>query len=444
MLTGALSGSHSGLNGGGEGEALNASASYSTYDLTSPTLNSTQLGMNPSFERSSASLHYGRGGGIVMQDFGPDGSALPPPVTDSWRRIDRWAQEAYYELWCQLSYPATEADVHSLETEIGCNLPQDVRESFFVHDGQDRGGKPTGVFFGVALLDIEEVQEEHEVWTTVAQRYKPIPSQPKQALELLQRQASIPRDAIQLLYSHPGWIPLAKDYMGNNIGVDLAPGPAGTWGQVILFGRDYDTKYVVARSWGAFLAAFADDLEGGSWTIDEESGDLLINEGDSSDGMTYLSMLKRRLDRRENLRASSEKVSDVMGGNGPRADHTLQKKNSAIVREKAVTGPSGEKEEASKQKEEAISSSAKATEAETVDATGSGEATEETLIKDLAAPTEPEVPSAEGEDVPQSSSPVLVEVDKDGPGADEKEKEERGNEEEKEREEDTEKEEKDA
>ncbi|KAG5440862.1 hypothetical protein PCK2_000017 [Pneumocystis canis] len=72
---------------------------------------------------------------IVLQDYGTDGLLPPPPVSDSWRRIDRWAQIHYPELYDQLSYGATIADVDELEHELGYPLPRDVHYSFAGNSG---------------------------------------------------------------------------------------------------------------------------------------------------------------------------------------------------------------------------------------------------------------------------------------------------------------------
>ena len=217
---------------------------------------------------------------MQLQDFDDTGNAPPPPIIYSWRRIDRWTETNYPELYDQLAYPATQADLDYLEQEINFELPLDLRESFFIHDGQESGGRPTGLIFGMTLLDIEDIIEEWNIWKRTAQRMNksnylpssssistPIsnskfsnysnPSQNKASMV----QKSWPPGAILNAYAHEAWIPLAKDYEGNNIGVDLCPGPNGHWGQVILFGADQNEKYVVARSWAHFLADFVDDLE---------------------------------------------------------------------------------------------------------------------------------------------------------------------------------------
>ena len=91
-----------------------------------------------------------------MQSFS-DGLPPPPPVAHSWGRIDRWTEDNYEELWENIGLGATLNDVNELEHELDCSLPQDVRESLQIHDGQERGGMPTGVVFGCMLLDCEEI-----------------------------------------------------------------------------------------------------------------------------------------------------------------------------------------------------------------------------------------------------------------------------------------------
>lgn len=228
------------------------------------------------------------GAEIALDDMSP----IPSPQL-SWERIETFLEKNYPELGDQILSGATEADVNELEHDIDASLPADVRESMMVHDGQERGGRPTGLFFGITILDLESVSEEWAVWRNTAVRLnelrrrnqasKPAPKgpssssapaspvQPRRSVpNWVEHQRSFPREHIQPVYCHPGWIPLAKDFEGNNIAVDTAPGPRGRYGQVILFGRDFDTKFVVSPSWGDFLAQFAADIESGNWFIDDD------------------------------------------------------------------------------------------------------------------------------------------------------------------------------
>lgn len=251
-------------------------------------------------------------GEIPMQSF-QDGMPPAPPIKHTWSRIDSWAEDNYPELYDQLCEGCTTNDINELEHMLDCTLPQDVRESLQIHDGQERGGRPTGIIFSSMLLDCEEIVQEWDNWRLVNQEYlldtsshhqkpslptralgggsssqasssKQAPSSPTSSTasnwkqDLLAKQDSVPPNAVQKAYAHPAWIPLVRDWGGNNLAVDLAPGPAGHWGQIILFGRDFDTKYVVARSWSHLLSIVADDLNSGKWYVDEETHELKLRE----------------------------------------------------------------------------------------------------------------------------------------------------------------------
>ncbi|KAH7393164.1 1,3-beta-glucan biosynthesis protein-like protein [Cadophora sp. MPI-SDFR-AT-0126] len=301
--------------------------------------------------RSSAALHRtntnenfenATPGEIQLQPFN-EGLPPPPPPAHSWKRIDRWAEENYPELYDQLCEGCTSNDLNELEHQLDCSLPMEVRESLQVHDGQERGGNPTGIIFSSMLLDCEEIVQEWENWKKVNAEYlqEPInfkPAAPVKAFggssaassskdaprssqnpnwrqELLSRQDSQPPGAIQKVYAHPAWIPLVRDWGGNNLAVDLAPGPSGKWGQVILFGRDYDCKYVVARSWSAFLATFADDLNSGKWFVDEDTHELKLREFKSRNVEPgYLDILRWRMDQKYGRRNARRRSAAPMNG----------------------------------------------------------------------------------------------------------------------------------
>lgn len=292
-------------------------------------------------------------GDVPMQPF-QNGLPPAPPVRYSWQRIDSWAEENYPELWDQLGEGATVNDLNDLEHQLDCSLPQDVRESLMVHDGQERGGRPTGIIFGSMLMDCEEIAQEWETWRRVNEQYlletttakpttpskafggsgeassskqPPPPPRPSSSSSagdgewrqtLLARQGSVPPNSVQKAYAHAGWIPLVRDWGGNNLAVDLAPGPNGRWGQIILFGRDYDTKYVVARSWGAFLALVADDLNSGKWFVEEDSGELKLREfRDARVEPAYFNILRWRMDQKHGRRPPNNKRQSMAAGKAP-------------------------------------------------------------------------------------------------------------------------------
>lgn len=305
----------------------------------SPGMRSS-LALNRRTSNDNASSDGIATGEIQMQSF-QEGLPPPPPVSHSWKRIDRWTEDNYEELYDQLAEGCTQNDLNELEHELDCSLPIEVRESLQCHDGQERGGRPTGIIFGCMLLDCEEIVQEWKNWRTVNEEYLTTPpnhsfqtssrplnggsshsssshqaTNPLWRQELLDRQESQPPRAIQKAYAHPSWIPLARDWGGNNIAVDLAPGPQGKWGQIIIFGRDYDCTYVIARSWSAFLASVADDIGSEKVYVDEETQELKLKEFKSGNvEPAYLDILRWRMDQKYGRRGPKRKPASGPGAN---------------------------------------------------------------------------------------------------------------------------------
>ena len=65
---------------------------------------------------------------------------------------------------------------------------------------------------------------------------------------------SHPADAIKLRYFNHGWVPMLSDGGGKYVGIDLDPGPAGVYGQVISYGRDINHMAVLANSLFEFMS----------------------------------------------------------------------------------------------------------------------------------------------------------------------------------------------
>lgn len=322
-------------------ENRSSSALSSTPGVYSPrspggSVNGPGSPYTPGMRSSAIGSDAPPGGGIAMQDFGADGAPPAPPISHTWSRIDRWCEDNYPELFDQICTPATVNDINELEYSLDCSLPMEVRESLLIHDGQERGGAPTGIIFGTMLLDCEEMVDEWKNWRTVEREFltQPVPGPARPAgeagpskrdsvalgrQELQSRQTSQPEGSIQKAYVHPGWIPMARDWGGNNIAVDLAPGPKGTWGQVILFGRDYDCKYVVAKSWSHFLAAVADDMAGSHWYVDEETHDLKLKDPKAPrSDPGYMDILRVRNERKYGRRRFSRGPQPGSGSGSPR------------------------------------------------------------------------------------------------------------------------------
>ncbi|TEB36200.1 hypothetical protein FA13DRAFT_1683515 [Coprinellus micaceus] len=206
-----------------------------------------------------------------------------PPLTTTWNRLRSWLNREYPELGDTLNYGIPPQDLADIEMQFGFPLPPAVRESYLVVDGQEAesaAGCAEGLFFGLTFLPLESVLEEWRFWREVDD--DPATGANPKLLELMQ---SIPPGWIRADYANRGWVPLIADKAGNYIGIDLNPGQKGSVGQVIIFGRDFDTKVVLwggdgPGGWAKWLAAFAEELEAGEGF---EIGNNDNSEGDEDE-----------------------------------------------------------------------------------------------------------------------------------------------------------------
>src|SRR4051794_15249088 len=80
-------------------------------------------------------------------------------MQDIWERIEaEFQRQAPGQLWC-LRPGATEDQIVALESQVGQRLPEDIRQSFAIHNGVEgftvpQGPPPSGFD---ALLDLEQV-----------------------------------------------------------------------------------------------------------------------------------------------------------------------------------------------------------------------------------------------------------------------------------------------
>src|SRR5262249_16477402 len=146
-------------------------------------------------------------------------------------------------------------DLQAFKQSTGFELPDDVKESYLVHDGQIERVGP-GALLGQPIDPLLTIRRHCK---KVARFFKKFGTSDW----TLEYGTSFPKDAIKTLDQHPGWIPL-HDWDGNYYGIDLDPGPRGVCGQMINFGPDAEHKYVLAISWAHFLEDLADELESGN------------------------------------------------------------------------------------------------------------------------------------------------------------------------------------
>jgi cell wall assembly regulator SMI1 len=150
--------------------------------------------------------------------------------------------------------PATDESLDTLQYQIGQILPSTLTAVYKVCDG---GPEVPGdrlaenLFYSYQFLSTAEMAMFFDGWAHVRRDRHPesfsdpIPSSPL--------------GAVQDCYVSAGWIPFAHDGAGCHLAIDYMPGPNGTVGQVINFGRGDRVHFQLATNFDSFLERVARD-----------------------------------------------------------------------------------------------------------------------------------------------------------------------------------------
>ena len=187
----------------------------------------------------------------------------------AWQRLETWFGENAPTALQTLNPGASDELLDAYEELTEQELPEDVREWFRIHDGQAGAysANSSGLIFGLTVLSLRESYEE---WKRNAG--PPLPDEEVGDAKVF------PADAIVKGCRSPGWIPLTRDAGGNFLGVDLSPGQAGRHGQVINFGADEWTQYVIAGSWTKFIELVVTEYERGKVEYESDESGFWIGQ----------------------------------------------------------------------------------------------------------------------------------------------------------------------
>lgn len=171
-------------------------------------------------------------------------------MRELWTRIEVWLQAHVRSEANVLSPGAAEEEIAATERFLGVSFPEDVRASFRLHDGQSGG---PWLVRGCELLSLGRIREEWNAWKELLDR------------GTFENFRSDSDGRVVEDWWHARWVPLTHDGAGNHYCLDLNPGPKGRAGQIIQMWHDDSERSVVAPSYRAWLAAFADALEAGAY-----------------------------------------------------------------------------------------------------------------------------------------------------------------------------------
>jgi cell wall assembly regulator SMI1 len=171
-------------------------------------------------------------------------------MDECWIRIETWLRQHAPPIYAALQPGASEDHIRRAEAQLGVSLPDDMRTSYAIHDGSGFSG-----LFPFPLLSLNGVVAQWNNWKGWLEQGKFVGWE------------STPQGAVKTDWWNIRWIPFTHDGGGNHQCLDLDPPDGGNVGQVINFDHEVGATEVLADSFGSFLAAFADDLEAGHFTM---------------------------------------------------------------------------------------------------------------------------------------------------------------------------------
>lgn len=177
-------------------------------------------------------------------------------MDEIWARIEMWLGANAHKVLVSLRPGASEDTIAETEKALGVILPEDVKASYRIHDGQASELSimmPKGEFLSLGRIMID--------WSILKDVYD---------RGIFNKSRSKPAAGVKNDWWNPAWIPFTYDGSGNHNCIDLDPDKEGTIGQVIQMWHDDSERPLVASSFTAWLEQLADELEAGEYMLSDE------------------------------------------------------------------------------------------------------------------------------------------------------------------------------
>jgi cell wall assembly regulator SMI1 len=182
-------------------------------------------------------------------------------MQDVWNRIEAEIRRQAPGELAFLSRKATKAQIDKLESLVGRPLPDDIRQSYAIHNGV-RGylvpSHPGRNSFDL-LLDLKTIAHELKTWRGMLEGGEFAGNKPN------------PTGPIRRVWWSMGWVPIIGEGTGDHLCIDLDPPEGGSYGQVFDFGHEYGPTRVFYPDFGSLMEHYADDLKSGAVRYNPES-----------------------------------------------------------------------------------------------------------------------------------------------------------------------------
>lgn len=164
----------------------------------------------------------------------------------------------------------SERKIRSAEKELGCRMPEDVRDFYKISNGLPRLEIIPDHNIGFILPLAKPQKKQPRAMSTVHDVWKLMNEVIPTVYRELDDSWLNPKGPIERVWWTPTWIPLFGNLQADHLLIDMNPPKRGIVGQLIEYWKLDGPKRVYAKSFRAFLERFASDLERDLYVI--ESG----------------------------------------------------------------------------------------------------------------------------------------------------------------------------
>lgn len=179
-----------------------------------------------------------------------------PPITTTIANLQTWMRQHAPDVTFRL--PAKPAAVDSFEYKSGLAVPESLRKTLLIMNGETR--KSAGMIGNWRLMAVDEIQAAWGLLHKLAGKGAFTDLAPKNS------------PYIRKAWWYSAWIPIVSSDTGDYFCLDTDPPEPARYGQVILFLQNRPERPLIAGSLNAWFDRILRDLESGLYHYDPEQG----------------------------------------------------------------------------------------------------------------------------------------------------------------------------
>jgi cell wall assembly regulator SMI1 len=188
-------------------------------------------------------------------------------IENLWTRLERWARSNAPEMLSGLNPGASGEEIDQLEAKVNLTLPDALKSSLSIHNGED-DGSPSKVFaeFG-AYLSTSQIAVEWAQRQNAAEQGDPY--EERWTSELVRDGIiSVSGPVVPMMYCN-SWLPIMECNGDIFWALDFSPAEGGVAEQLIEVDWEGCSWKVIASSFEEFMGGYVGDLESGRYRIED-------------------------------------------------------------------------------------------------------------------------------------------------------------------------------